>query len=97
MPTDIDLFGERTWTESQALKKSLRKRSTTQPRGYAAQPGSGPEGETCGSCCHLYRNVRAKTYLKCDLMRAHWTGGARTDIRARSPACSRWETKEEAT
>lgn len=38
------------------------------PKGYAAPPGTGPKGETCGSCAHLYRNRLAKTYLKCALI-----------------------------
>lgn len=59
--------------------------------GHAALPGTGPAGETCGSCKHLYRNRMAKTYLKCGLMRAHWTGGAGTDVRAGDAACRRWE------
>ena len=62
--------------------------------GYAAPPGTGPSGETCGSCAHLFRNRMAKTYLKCSLMRAHWTGGLGTDVRARSPACRNWKAKE---
>lgn len=32
-----------------------------------------------------------KDYRKCQLMRAVWTGGAGTDIRANSPACSKFE------
>ena len=31
------------------------------PRGHVAPPGTGPEGETCGSCAHLFRNELAKT------------------------------------
>jgi hypothetical protein len=61
------------------------------PSGYAASPGTGPEGETCGSCKHLFRNQLAKTYLKCSLMRACWTGGRKTDVLSRSPACKFWE------
>ena|ERR1700735_5514120 len=62
-------------------------------RGHAAAPGSGPSGETCGSCLHLYRNQMASTYLKCYLSRARWTGGAATDVKARDPACEKWERK----
>ena len=58
--------------------------------GHAAMPGSGPVGETCGSCAHLFRNQQAKVYLKCDLMRAYWTGGYGTDVRAGDAACRRW-------
>lgn len=73
----------------------IRKRGRpTEPRGYAATPGTGPEGETCKTCAHLYRRECAKTYLKCLLMKSRWTGGAATDIRAGSPACNRWERGE---
>jgi len=65
-----------------------RKKKT----GYAADPGTGPEGETCKSC--KFKTKKPWTeghYLKCLLMREHWTGGAGTDIKARSPACRYWE------
>ncbi len=55
---------------------------------YAAAPGTGPEGETCGSCKHI---MRMKRYRKCRLVRALWTGGLGTDIKARSAACTKWE------
>lgn len=64
-------------------------------KGYAAPPGSGPTGETCKSCQHLVRRVKARTYLKCGLMERGWTGGAATDVRASSPACSRWDAGPE--
>ena len=60
---------------------------------YAAEPGTGPAGETCGSCAHLHRNRQAKVYLKCGLTRARWTGGFGTDVKARSPACAKWISK----
>ena len=62
-----------------------------QQRGYAAIPGTGPSGETCASCAHMIRRRLGNVYRKCGLMRAEWTGGAKTDIKATSPACSRWE------
>jgi hypothetical protein len=78
-----DLFGE--------VPPSPAKVSTAgQAHGYAASPGTGPKGETCGSCQHLYRKRMAKTYLKCALMSAMWTGGHGTDVLARSPACVMW-------
>lgn len=58
---------------------------------YAAAPGTGPEGETCGSCKHLTRRKWAKKYLKCELVQARWTRGPGTDVKARSPACAKWE------
>lgn len=89
-----DMFGnEISVAKARALlaKGSKRGRSVVLPRGGADRPGTGPEGETCKSCKHIYRNQQAKTYLKCGLMRAYWTGGPKTDIRASWPACSKWE------
>ena len=80
--TDLDLFGD------PILAQAPRARKT----GYIAQPGTGPAGETCKSCEHYCRlGGHAKVYLKCGLMRDRWTNGAGTDIKARSPACSKWE------
>lgn len=59
---------------------------------YADTPGTGPAGETCKSCKHIYRKHMAKTYLKCALTQRWWTGGGGTDIKANSPACSKWES-----
>jgi hypothetical protein len=66
----------------------------TMPRGYYAPPGTGPEGETCRTCKHLYRREMGKTYFKCHLERHRWTGGGATDIRTTSPACRGWEKAE---
>jgi hypothetical protein len=60
----------------------------TVPAGYVRSPGTGPAGETCATCKHA---VRAKGYAKCGLNRPRWTGGIKTDIRLRTPACSKWE------
>jgi hypothetical protein len=57
---------------------------------YAALPGTGPAGETCGSCKNIVRRQWDKIYLKCGLCRDRWTKGPGTDIKARSPACSKW-------
>jgi hypothetical protein len=67
------------------------KRKDPKPSGHVCPPGTGPAGETCGSCKHIFRNRLAKTYLKCGLNRAKWTGGRKTDILARAPACKLWE------
>lgn len=79
-----DLFGQ------EAVEAPPRG---TPARGYAARPGSGPAGETCGSCRHLVRKRMSRAYLKCELMRAVWTGGHGTDVLARSPACAKWSAK----
>jgi hypothetical protein len=74
---------------------ALSARRLSKKHGHAAVPGTGPAGETCGSCANLERLSMAKTYLKCGLMRAYWTGGEGTDVRAGDAACRRW-TKEDA-
>lgn len=86
-----DLFRlDRVLTPRERAKLS-GKRTAPIPRGHIMPPGTGPSGETCGSCKHLYRNRMAKTYLKCGLNQARWTGGGATDIRARDAACKMWE------
>lgn len=80
----IDLFG------APDLPPSKAKRKPTPRRGYAAPPGTGPAGETCGSCAHHATRRFAKVYHKCALMVARWTGGAGSDVLLKSPACKRW-------
>lgn len=87
-----DMFGnEITVAEARALLAKSGKRKPTQPKGYAAPPGTGPQGETCKTCKHIARIQCAKVYRKCGLMRANWTGGPGTDIKATAPACKLWE------
>lgn len=77
-----------------ALTPAERRRLQAKPAkktGHAWRPGTGPEGETCKTCCHLVRRQMAKVYLKCGLMRQHWTGGSGTDVRAGDPACREWK------
>lgn len=87
-----DLFGNPDPPVKTPLElKRERQRKASKPKGYAAPPGSGPPGETCGSCRHHYKRQSAGVYHKCDLLKP--TKGPGTDIRVRSPACSRWEKK----
>lgn len=90
MSPPVDLFGE----IPPAAVQAPRGKHYTQPKGYAANPGTGPAGETCGSCNHLVRcgNYNgAKRWSKCELMEKVWTHGRGSDVLARMPACSRWE------
>jgi hypothetical protein len=48
-------------------------------------------GETCGTCDHLYRRQLGGTYLKCDL--GLMSRGPASDIRAWWPACPKWEAQ----
>ena len=59
--------------------------------GWADKPGTGPEGETCGSCTYCEAFHYAKRYYKCAARTGHhWKGGRATDIRPLDPACSKW-------
>lgn len=73
-----------------------RKRKPTVKNGYAAQPGTGPEGKTCRDCQHKrsMTNTGNKSWIKCELRRATWTGGEGTDILASAAACSKFQPKE---
>lgn len=82
-----DLFGE---APVQPLPQQTKRARASQPRGYPAMPGTGPEGKRCKHCSNYVIRSFAKDYRKCLLMRAVWTGGAGTDIRANSPACSKF-------
>lgn len=89
-----DLFGNPIIPDGPAMTPAERRKLTRRepvPKGYAAEPGTGPEGETCRTCKHHAIMQYAKSYHKCELRRATWTGGRGTDILVRSPACKMWE------
>ena len=69
----------------------MHTRKPTVRKGYRGRPGTGPAGETCGTCRHLRRFGR---YSKCALMAHGWTHGLGTDILQKSPACSFWEKRK---
>ena len=75
------------------LPASAMRATTVPKRGHADRPGTGPEGETCGTCQHYTARRMSKTYRKCALTKATWTGGPGSDIRAKDPACSRWDAR----
>lgn len=74
-----------------AERKRMKRRAAEVARGYAAKPGTGPEGETCKSCQHNATVRQSKTFHKCALNKAAWAKSRRTDILVSSPACSKWE------
>ena len=87
MTGDLDLFGEITRPPPE------KKRKDTVQRGYAWQPGTGPEGETCRSCKFTRRiSCYSKPFYKCEKNRQSWTSGRGTDILLRAAACKFWET-----
>ncbi len=94
-PAQLDMFPEVRGTRGEVTMRARGGRVTKSgriaydtPRGYAYQPGTGPKGETCSTCAHL---VRRDGFFKCALCRQNWTNSPRTDIRAKSPACSAWK------
>lgn len=62
-----------------------------------SDPGTGPQGETCGGCLFLRRiqSRSGKTFLKCGVMRHAWTRGGGTDVKAKWPACGEWYPKDQ--
>lgn len=76
---------------SDAERKRQMAKLKQRKTGHAWRPGTGPDGEYCKTCEHLVRKTMAKTYLKCRLMKATWTGGAGSDVKANDPACKKWE------
>lgn len=71
----------------------VNRRALIQPKaaGYAARPGTGPEGETCGSCGRCrFKLVRGRRVYKCGAMAGSWTRTRESDVCKRSPACSQW-------
>lgn len=89
-----DLFGE--MPAGAPDPEMPKKRREPIPKGYAGIPGTGPAGKTCKDCAHYYLRKLAKTYRKCYLTRANWTGGRGSDIKASSPACSYFASPSEA-
>lgn len=77
------------------IDAAARRRNPNTPCGYAAAPGTGPAGETCRTCMHAVGLRYGRTYWKCAKVRHKWTGGRRTDIRLKSPACSAWEARSD--
>ncbi len=72
-------------------------RKPTVKNGYAAPPGTGPAGETCGTCQHKHSmssNSGSKRFIKCLAAQERWTHGEGSDILAKSPACRAWKRRE---
>lgn len=82
-----ELISYRT-ASGKVVETVKRGKHYIEPRGYADKPGTGPKGETCGSCKH-----RTGRFPKCLLIEGSWTRTRRTDILVRAAACSKWEAK----
>ena len=92
-------FADEAYRERMRAARALypQQRKPTVKNGYAASPGTGPEGKTCGDCKfkHSMRSAGgAKHFIKCDANKAKWTRGEGSDILARSPACRLFQPKE---
>lgn len=62
-------------------------------RAHPYPPGSGPPGQTCGTCIKCVAKHYSKTYFKCHVLRKFWTSGPATDIRKKDRACLSWEPR----
>ena len=82
-------------SESARLLRSAgcpEPRKPTKKNGYAAPPGTGPEGKACKDCRHkCSMGNGGKHFIKCELRRSTWTHGEGTDILAGSPACNKFQ------
>ena len=89
MTTQRTLFGEPAGPDPFNGTKHPRRPCTP------ARVGTGPAGERCGTCRHLARSESpaGNVFLKCGLMRRHWTGGGATDVKAAWSACRLWEER----
>lgn len=85
-----DMLGGKAVPASR-LRKGRPGRAPITRHGWADTPGTGPAGETCGSCTYCAEYRFRHTYLKCSARPGeHWKGGRETDIRPMEPACSKW-------
>lgn len=92
MTPDVDLFGAPI-----AHPEDLRKDGRRRKVGYAARPGSGPDGRRCSSCKH-YGRIKSldegTITTKCQLMAHVWTSEADSDIHPNAPACREYGRRE---
>lgn len=87
IPGQASLFGG----IEPARHYSAPRQISPKPAGYAAPPGTGPAGETCGSCVNCrVRTGAVRRFYKCALMVSAWTHVRDSDVLLKSPACRRW-------
>lgn len=102
-----DLFGQEIFEPVILVDRHGNKKRSEIPKGYAAQPGTGPKGETCKTCkWYVSLRYHDKTYPKCGLkatrkviskpgqptrIGVNWSHCYASDIRAKSPACRLWQ------
>lgn len=62
----------------------------------AAPLGTGPAGETCGTCVFAKRvQHHDYFYWKCGKVQHLWTHGSGSDIRLKWEACREWEQQRD--
>ena len=87
----ISLFGDE-------IPNVAPKPQTAKKGGHYAAPGTGPEGESCGTCRYaVRRKLSSKSVYKCELARRCWTHGPGSDIRLKDPACGGWRAEVNLT
>jgi hypothetical protein len=105
----FDAFCQERWTISRAatcidkgwlfahpeFELAVKVYETTHPydRAHPYRPGSGPKGQTCGTCAKLCTHRANKTHFKCRVLMKSWTAGLGTDVRKKDPACLCWEPR----
>jgi hypothetical protein len=63
-------------------------------RAHPSPPGSGPAGQSCGTCAKcVKREFTHHNYYKCLVMAKFWTAGLGTDVRLKDLACKSWEPR----
>lgn len=89
MNDHIDLFG------APILDLTAAERHGCVPKGYPRRPGSGPAGQTCGTCVYAIDiDYHGRCYYKCAIIKHRWTHGPGTDIKLKSPACELWQPEK---
>ena len=87
---------DQTWLEAHpdvlafAAQEKLRH---PLDRAHPYPPGSGPPGQTCGTCAKLCVKECSRKYFKCHVLMKFWSCGPATDIRKKDLACMAWEPR----
>lgn len=89
LPRQHSIFGG---TERARIERS----STVHANGYAAKPGTGPAGESCGTCanCRMRHLSAQRRVYKCALAMSGWNSSRSSDVLIHSPACEKWTPGE---
>jgi hypothetical protein len=86
---------EQAWLDlhAAALAEQGKAGRSKLDRAHPYPVGTGPAGQTCGTCAKLCEIQYSKKYFKCRVIMAAWTHGPGTDIRKKDPACKCWEPR----